>query len=167
MVIALFGPHWLTNAYEKVIWLLNCLSDVLECMRIETKSRRDNSPLGLFAQSGAGIPSVALLVWLLDNRQPSEEFPDQICSPVSHLNFEPFWPPMRPNGLRADKPQKLSSRCETKRKQNALYKGAGDELLTGFKYSGSETPTAFLNVGPLKTANNRQKQFRGKNNDQC
>ena len=112
-------------------------------MRIEIIARRDGPIFESFTQSSVGVTNAALLVRLFGDRQPAESFLDLVCSPISLLNFEPFFSTMRPNGLSDDNRQKLLSRCETKRPQTALYKVAGDELFTGFITEGPRRKQRF------------------------
>jgi len=99
-------------------------------MRIEIKARRGASIFESLVQSGAGVTNAALPVPLSSDRQAAEIFVDHFWSPISLLNFEPFSATMRPNGLRDENWQKPRGRCETKRRQTALCKRAGDGLLT-------------------------------------
>jgi hypothetical protein len=54
----------------------------------------------LFAPGGAGETNAPRLARLFGNRQPSEDFLDQIRMPISLSIFEPFCAIMRPNVLR-------------------------------------------------------------------
>ncbi|MBI2689943.1 MAG: hypothetical protein HYX27_26870 [Acidobacteria bacterium] len=89
-------------------------------MRIETKARRDGSLTELFAQGGEGAAQAALLVRLNGDRQPVERFLDQVCTPITLLNFEPFCSTMRPIGLRVVKQLTPLGESETKRFPEAL-----------------------------------------------
>jgi hypothetical protein len=95
-------------------------------MRIETKARRDSSFCELLAQSSDGVPTAALLVRLFGNRQSAEEIPDQICSPISLLNFEPFRATVRPNGLRDKQTAKVAEPMQNGTPANGVCK----ELVT-------------------------------------
>jgi hypothetical protein len=99
-------------------------------MRIETKARRNRSAIGRYVQGETGGSSFALLVRLFGDRQSVRKNFDQVCSPISLLNFEPFFSTMRPYGLRDATKPTLQSKGETKRQQKAYYLGASGGLFT-------------------------------------
>jgi hypothetical protein len=105
-------------------------------MRIESKARRNRPVPGGYVQGETGVPSFALLVRLFGDRQSMRENFDQVCSPISLLNFEPFVSTMRPIGLRRATQPAPQGKGETKRQQKAYYLGAGGELLTGSNTEG-------------------------------
>ena len=106
-------------------------------MRIESKARRSLSVSGGYVQGETGVSSFALLVRLFGDRQSVQKNFDQVCSPISLLNFEPFFSTMRPIGLRRATKPAPQGKGETKRQQKAYYLRVGGELLTG---SNTEDP---------------------------
>ena len=105
-------------------------------MRIELKARRGRPVSGGFVQGETGVTSFALLVRLFGDRQSVRKSFDQVCPPISLLNFEPFLSTMRPIGLRPAVKPAPQGKGETKRQQKAYYLRAGSELLTGSHTEG-------------------------------